>query len=237
MSEAELRKECAALRARLEEAEATLRAIRAGEVDAVVMGGQVYTLQSAETPYRTLVEAMNEVALTLTPDGTIYYCNGRLAELLGVPHDNLIGSPLRSVVAPADLPAFDALFVKGQQCASRGELNLRHPNSPAVPVQLSISSLQKDSATDLSVVITDLARRKQAEVALQKLNESLEQRVAERTAHLQAANGELKKANAELAYINKAMVGRELRMIELKKEVDKLCRQNGQPVRYGYAGD
>lgn len=34
--------------------------------------------------------------------------------------------------------------------------------------------------------------------------------------------------------INKLMVGRELRMIELKKEIDKLCRQFGQPTRYGY---
>lgn len=48
---------------------------------------------------------------------------------------------------------------------------------------------------------------------------------------------ELEKANAELAYFNKAMVGRELRMIELKKEIDKLCRQFGQPTRYGYQTD
>ena len=207
MSEAELPNECAELRARLEEAEETLRAIRSGEVDAVVMGGQVYTLQSADTPYRTLVEAMNEVALTLTPDGTISYCNGRLAELLGVPHDNLIGSPLRSVVASPDLPAFDALFLEGQKCASRGELNILRPNGPAVPVQLSFRSLQEDGATGLSAVITDLTRRKQAEMALQRLNESLESRLVERTAHLNAANGELQKAIAELEYFNKAMVG------------------------------
>lgn len=48
---------------------------------------------------------------------------------------------------------------------------------------------------------------------------------------------ELAKANAELTYFNKAMVGRELRMIDLKKEIDKLCRQFGQPTRYGYERD
>jgi two-component system, cell cycle sensor histidine kinase and response regulator CckA len=48
------------------------------------------------------------------------------------------------------------------------------------------------------------------------------------------AESELKKANSELRYFNELMIGRELRMVELKKEVDELCRQCGQPSRYGY---
>ena len=51
---------------------------------------------------------------------------------------------------------------------------------------------------------------------------------------LRESMAELKKANAELSYFNKCMVDRELRMIELKKEVDELRRQSGQPSRYGY---
>jgi len=45
---------------------------------------------------------------------------------------------------------------------------------------------------------------------------------------------DLKKVNAELITFNRAMVGRELRMIELKKEIDQFCRKFGQPTRYGY---
>ena len=60
------------LRMRLEEAEETLRAIREGEVDALVVsspqGDQVYTLKGAEQPYRVFVETMNEGAVTLGPD-------------------------------------------------------------------------------------------------------------------------------------------------------------------------
>ncbi|MGO8931332.1 MAG: PAS domain-containing protein [Limisphaerales bacterium] len=49
----------------------------AGEVDALVMGEEVYTLKGAETPYRLLIESMNEGAATLAADGTILYCNRR----------------------------------------------------------------------------------------------------------------------------------------------------------------
>ena len=44
---------------------------------------------------------------------------------------------------------------------------------------------------------------------------------------------ELADANEELTRFNEAMVGRELRMIELKQEVNALCAQLGQPPRYG----
>ncbi len=59
------------LRARLEEAEETLAAIRSGEVDALVVlgpyGEQIYTLQGADHSYRVLLEDMNEGAATLAP--------------------------------------------------------------------------------------------------------------------------------------------------------------------------
>ncbi len=72
------------LRARLDEAEETLRAIRSGEVDALVVSGvggeQVFTLKGAEQSYRMLIEDMNEGALMLSLDGVILYCNRRFAE-------------------------------------------------------------------------------------------------------------------------------------------------------------
>jgi len=44
----------------------------------------------------------------------------------------------------------------------------------------------------------------------------------------------LQRANKELKYFNGLMVDREVRMVELKKEIDELCLQFGQPSRYGY---
>src|SRR2546430_9186154 len=72
------------LRHRLKTAEETLRAIRAGEVDAIVVararGEHVITLAGTELAYRILFDQMNEGAVTLTRDGTIAYCNRRSEE-------------------------------------------------------------------------------------------------------------------------------------------------------------
>ena len=59
---------------RMIEAEETLRAIRGGEVDGLVVstaeGDQVFTLSGAEYPYRVMIETMHEGAITLASDGT-----------------------------------------------------------------------------------------------------------------------------------------------------------------------
>lgn len=46
------------------------------------------------------------------------------------------------------------------------------------------------------------------------------------------AQAALQAANKELTRFNRAMIGRELRMIEMKKEVNDLCKERGQPPRY-----
>ena len=183
-SGARLRQELAELRARLEEAEETLRAIRAGEVDALVMGEEVYTLKGAETPYREVIEQMYEGAATLLDDGTVLYANRRLGALLKAPLQNLIGSALRRFVAPPERPAFDKLLAEGKRCPSKGEFNLQCQDGSAVPVQLSFSAVDTQATRPICVVATDLTERKKVETELAKNREHLEELVKERTAEL-----------------------------------------------------
>ncbi|MGA2822274.1 MAG: PAS domain-containing protein [Bacteroidales bacterium] len=102
------------LHSRLSETEETLIAIRNGEMDAIVVSGtkgeQVYSISSAETPYRTFVEEMNEGALTLTKDGIIIYCNKRFAKLVNQPIERVIGSSFKHFLAPNDQSKFDYLL-------------------------------------------------------------------------------------------------------------------------------
>src|SRR5215470_14706048 len=92
------------LRLRLQEAEETLRAIRAGEVDALVITGRegerVFTLKGADHPYRVIVEEMNEGAVTLASDGTILHCNRSFAELVKTPLEKVMGSSIQKWFVP-----------------------------------------------------------------------------------------------------------------------------------------
>src|SRR5574342_1158306 len=98
--------EAAELRNRLEETEETLRAIRQYMVDAFVVtrenGEQVVTLNDADFPYRTMVESMNEGAVTLIPDGTIFYCNPRFAEMVHRDAEKLVGIRFQDLVLPEE---------------------------------------------------------------------------------------------------------------------------------------
>ena len=42
----------------------------------------------------------------------------------------------------------------------------------------------------------------------------------------------LRRRNEDLTRFNNYAVGRELRMIELKKEINELCESKGEPARY-----
>ena len=91
---------------RLAEAEEMLRAIRQGEIDALVVegagGSQIYTLHSAEEPYRNLVEQMQEGAVVLTTRGDILYANARFAALVGEPLQSVSGSRFDRFVHASD---------------------------------------------------------------------------------------------------------------------------------------
>ena len=51
------------------------------------------------------------------------------------------------------------------------------------------------------------------------------------------AENELKKKNEELELFNRLTVGRELKMIELKKEINALLLQLGKESKYEIAGE
>jgi PAS domain S-box-containing protein len=99
------------LRKRLAEIEDALAAIRNGEVDAIMVSGnngeQVYSVSSAETPYRIFIEKMSEGAVTLTKEGTILYCNPRFADIVESPFEKVIGTSLKRFINPDDNSKFD----------------------------------------------------------------------------------------------------------------------------------
>ncbi len=153
------------LRTRLEEAEATLAAIRSGEVDALVVHGpqgeQVFTLKGADQPYRVMVETMNEGAVTVSSEGTLLYANRRFAQLVGMKLDKVIGHSLFDLVAAKDATILQALLREARKSPSKCELTLASPEQAIV--QLSGTALQIDGARAICIVVTDLTERRRSE--------------------------------------------------------------------------
>ena len=152
------------LRRRLEEAEETLRAIRGGEVDALVVEGaegeRVYTLQGADHPYRALIEAMQQGAASLSEDGTVLYCNRCLAGMLKRPHEKVIGAAVADFLPPAQRSSFAALLRQGCTQRSQGELQFQAADGTLLPVYLALSPLPLTEAVTLCLVATDLTEQK-----------------------------------------------------------------------------
>jgi PAS domain S-box-containing protein len=163
--------------ARLSEAEETLRAIRSGEVDAIVVNGQagekVFTLQGADHTYRVFVERMNEGAAVLSSDHTVLHCNGRFARFLGVRLQSVIGSSMQDLVWPDDHPKLDALLRRAAQGNCRGEIRLQSQKGAPLSVHLSLSPLRLDSTRAVCLIASDLSEMKRAEQELRASSEQL----------------------------------------------------------------
>ena len=161
----ELVRENEELRRSLEEAEQALRAIRAGEVDAVLVGAdreQVYTLETPDNPYRLLVAQVPHPAVTLTDDGSIISCNRRFAELLQRTPTSLHGRPIRDFVAPDSHAALDALLDDGRTIEVQGTVTLLRDDSTTASAFLGISAL-REGALGLCLMVTDLTERRHYE--------------------------------------------------------------------------
>ena len=169
--------ETAELKSRLEETEETLRAIQEYMVDAFVVnrdkGIQVVTLNESEIPYRMMVESMNEGAITLISDGTIFYCNACFGRMVQKDPETLIGTSFRDLVVPEEQGNFEEIFKQTGQDGVKGKFYLKRAEGERRPVQLSVYRLMEDKAGGLAVIATDLSERVQSEEKIRSLASKL----------------------------------------------------------------
>ena len=168
-------RELVELRARLSDAEEALRAIRTGEVDAVVVAGetgpQVFTLEGAEHAYRVLIESMNEGALTLTADKMILYANQCFARLVKRPLEQVLGSSFRRFLSAADQATFRPLLKRAAKSGSKIQVLLHAGDGSKTPVQISIRPLAKNgfNGAITGLVVTDMTEARRSEERLRAL--------------------------------------------------------------------
>lgn len=83
---------------------------------------------------------------------------------------------------------------------------------------IMLNARQIDSVQLIIIAMGDISVRKNLENKLAQFSKDLEAKVGKRTS-------ELKSRVEELEKLNKSMVGRELKMVELKKEIVNLKKR------------
>jgi len=163
------------LRARLEEAEDALRAIREGEVDAIIVSGsqgdRVFSLTETENLHRLMVETMNEAGLAISADGLLLYVNDRAAALLEHGRSDLLGHPIEGLVVPVDVARLRRLLDTSREGTADDRIVFRNAGGTEVPMHLWASRLPRAGEPIICLVGTDLTRLEADQALLAQLQE------------------------------------------------------------------
>lgn len=178
--------ENAELRAQLAEARDTLRAIRGGEVDAVVVEGpegtQLYTLESAEAASNRfrgdILAQIEDVVIAVDNAERITFINAAAERFYGVAYADAIGRELSILrtnrwAQPGDeIAARKALDDHGSW---RGESVQVKRNGETITVESTVNSLfdARGIRTGLLAVVRDVTERKRIAAELQASAERL----------------------------------------------------------------
>ena len=152
-------------------------------------------LLDSEDRYRSLFATSLDAVLLGTADGQIIAANKAACQMFGLTEEELI-SVGRNGIADVSDPRLQAAAEKRDRTGRfYGELTFIRSDGTKFPAEVSsvVFRVQKGDAR-ASIVVRDITERKRAEEALKALNETLEHRVAERTAALQQRETELKEA-------------------------------------------
>lgn len=174
------------LRTRLTETEETLNAIRNGEVDAIIVSGRtgekVFSLTSSETPYRKIIEVMDEGAVTITSKGIILYSNQRFADIVSSPLEKVTGSDFSDFIAKNDRKEFFNLLKKAIGKPVRCEV--ASSTLKRIQLRLSMAPLPNQMEGDICIVVSDITE-------IHDFQNDLKRMVDERTSELKIANSQL----------------------------------------------
>ena|GEM_PF-6964468 len=168
--------------------------------------------REAEERYKSLIEDAPDGIIGLDNKGYITSCNSAYLKLTGYSKEELVGKHFTKV-APVQLSEltnyikiFPAIISgKGQKMY---EFKGKNKDGSFHYGEANISLIKKGGRIEgMQAFLRDITQRRQADEALKK--------------HAQ-----------ELEDMNRFMVGRELDMINLKKEVNALLKASGQPEKY-----
>ena len=142
-----------------------------------------------------VVESSDDAIISKTLDGTITAWNFGAEKVFGYSSAEAVGKSLGMLLPPEranEESDILARIVRGESVEHFETVRLRK-DGKRIDVSATISPIKDSSGAIVgaSKIARDITERERAEEVIRQLNDELEQRVAERTAQLEAANQEL----------------------------------------------
>jgi PAS domain S-box-containing protein len=161
-------------------------------------------LRRSEKRYRGIFENVQDVYYETTVEGTILEVSPSIEVVSKgqYPRDDLIGKSMWDFYADSgERQALIKMLLEHGKVTDF-EVMLKNRDGSQIPCSISSLVLFDDKGRPEKIIgsMRDIARRKQAEDELHKLNAELEQRVSERTTQLEAANKDLESFVSSISH-------------------------------------
>lgn len=147
-------------------------------------------------------------------EGNVTYWSEASERIFGYKANEVIGKDLHGLITPE----------RYRENAKRGLLKFKETGRGAIIGQAQDLTALKKDGTEFPIELSVSAINMRGKwCALGTIRDVFERKKTEE---------ELKNQMLELRAFNEMAVGRELRMIEIKKEINQLCQELGKPERY-----
>lgn len=158
-------------------------------------------LQDSEEKFRMLFTTSLDGVLLTSLRGEVYAANPAACAMFGLTQQQMCQLDPAALLKSGGPRLREMVAALQRQTSVRGELRLRRADGSAFDAELS-AALQPDRTGQqlVSVVVRDISESRRAREEILQLNESLEQRVRDRTAQLALVNEELKGFASSVAH-------------------------------------
>lgn len=151
--------------------------------------------ESESARLAAIVEYSDDAIVSKDLDGIVTSWNAGAEKIFGYTTQEMVGQPILRLLPLDRQHEEDEILAKvrrGESIRHYDTVRQRKDGSP-VEVSVTISPIKDASGRIIGVskIARDISERKRSEAQIHQLNATLEQRVAERTAQLEAANKEL----------------------------------------------